>query len=54
TAPVERWDTNIMEEEGHTKFRAMLEDIKQMIRDLWCVLVYSDSQSLPHALLEIL
>jgi hypothetical protein len=33
-APVERWDTNIMQEEGRTKFLAMVEEIKQMVRDL--------------------
>ncbi|KAI0253283.1 hypothetical protein BJV78DRAFT_1123277 [Lactifluus subvellereus] len=54
TAPVERWDTNIMQEEGHTKFLAMVEEIKQMVRDLWYVLVYSGVQPLPHALPEIL
>jgi hypothetical protein len=41
TAPVERWDTNIMQEEVRTKFLAMVEEIKQMVRDMWYVLVYS-------------
>ncbi|KAM6501969.1 hypothetical protein JOM56_001946 [Amanita muscaria] len=31
TAPVERW-ANIMQEEGRTKFLAMVEEIKQMVR----------------------
>jgi hypothetical protein len=53
TAPVERWDTNIMQEEGRTKFLAMVEEIKQMVRDLWYVLAYSSIQP-PHALPEIL
>lgn len=34
TAPVERWDTNIMQEEGRTKFLAMVEEIKKMVQDL--------------------
>jgi hypothetical protein len=38
TAPVERWDTNIMQEEGRTKFLTMVEEIKQMVRNLWYVL----------------
>lgn len=54
TAPVERWDTNIMHEEGRTKFLAMVEEIKQMVHDLWYVLVYPGIQRLPHALPEIL
>ncbi|KAF8339902.1 uncharacterized protein EI90DRAFT_3117677 [Cantharellus anzutake] len=32
TAPVERWDTNIMEEEGHNKFVTIVEEIKQIKR----------------------
>ncbi len=31
TAPIERWDTNIMEEEGRAKFLAVVEEIKQMV-----------------------
>ncbi|EDR10761.1 uncharacterized protein LACBIDRAFT_324634 [Laccaria bicolor S238N-H82] len=31
TAPIERWNTNIMEEEGRTKF---LEEIKQMVANI--------------------
>ncbi|KAI0247762.1 hypothetical protein BJV78DRAFT_890337 [Lactifluus subvellereus] len=50
TAPIERWDTNIMQEEGRTKFLAMVEEIKQMVRDLWyvlCIFWYSTSPSRP-------
>ncbi|KAF8517286.1 hypothetical protein BU17DRAFT_92000 [Hysterangium stoloniferum] len=35
TAPLERWDSNIMEEEGHDRFLAMVQDIKSMINALW-------------------
>ncbi|KAF8804186.1 hypothetical protein BYT27DRAFT_7108114, partial [Phlegmacium glaucopus] len=46
TAPIERqamnpWDTNIMQEEGRTRFVAIVEEIKQMVLDLWCMLIYS-------------
>jgi hypothetical protein len=34
TAPIERWDTNIMEEEGRVKFLAVVEEIKQMVATL--------------------
>jgi len=40
TAPIERWGTNIMQEEGRTKFVAIVEEIKQMVLDLWCVLIF--------------
>jgi hypothetical protein len=50
TAPIERWDTNIMQEEGRTKFVAIVEEIKQMVLDLLCVLIFwypTLSSSLP-------
>jgi hypothetical protein len=31
TAPIGRWNTNIMEEEGRAKFLAVVEEIKQMV-----------------------
>ncbi|KAF8517287.1 hypothetical protein BU17DRAFT_50001 [Hysterangium stoloniferum] len=34
TAPIERWDSNIMGEEGHDKFLAMVQDIQSMINTL--------------------
>lgn len=40
TAPIERWDTDIMQEEGCTKFVAIVEEIKKMVLDLWCVLIF--------------
>jgi len=38
-----------MQEEGRTKFLAMVEEIKQMVRDLWYVRIlwYSTSPSRP-------
>jgi len=30
-APIETWDTNIMEEGGRAKFLAVVEEIKQMV-----------------------
>lgn len=30
-APIERWNTNIMEEVGRAKFLAVVEEIKQMV-----------------------
>jgi hypothetical protein len=47
TAPAERWDTNIVLEEGRTKFLAIVE-IKRLVRDLWYVLVHSGIRPLPH------
>ncbi|KAH8983293.1 hypothetical protein EDB92DRAFT_2106353 [Lactarius akahatsu] len=35
TAPIERWNTNIMQEEGRARFLAVVEEIKQMVRNLW-------------------
>jgi hypothetical protein len=34
TAPIERWNTNIMEEEGHAKSLAVVEEIKRMVAAL--------------------
>jgi hypothetical protein len=31
TAPIGRWNTNIMQEEGRAKFLAVVEEIKQMV-----------------------
>ena len=36
TAPVGRWDTNIMQEEGRTKFLAMVGEFKQIVRGAIC------------------
>ncbi|KAF8462666.1 hypothetical protein JB92DRAFT_3068178 [Gautieria morchelliformis] len=37
TAPIGRWNTNIMQEEGHAKFLAVVEEIKQMrCCDVFC------------------
>ncbi|KAF8522059.1 hypothetical protein JB92DRAFT_3110860 [Gautieria morchelliformis] len=33
TAPIERWGTNIMQDEGRDKFLAVVEEIKQMVKD---------------------
>ena len=35
TAPIGRWNTNIMQEQGRAKFLAVVEEIKQMVHDLW-------------------
>ncbi|KAI9456035.1 hypothetical protein BJY52DRAFT_1224393 [Lactarius psammicola] len=35
TAPNGRWNTNIIQEESHVRFLTMVEEIKQIIRDLW-------------------
>ena len=34
-APVERWDTNIMEPEGYDKFVRIIEEVKRMTFALW-------------------
>jgi hypothetical protein len=31
---------NVMQEEGRTKFLAIVEEIKRMVLDLWCVLKF--------------
>lgn len=54
TAPIERWDTNITQEEGCTIFVAIVEEIKQMVFDLWCVLIYSSIQPFSQTLPEML
>ena len=41
TAPIWRWNTNIMQEEGCARFLAVVEEIKQMVRDLWYGSMYS-------------
>jgi len=37
TAPIERWDTNIMEPEGYDKFMRIVEEVKLMTFALWWV-----------------
>ena len=34
TAPIERWNTNIMEEHGHVLFMMIVKEIKGMVREL--------------------
>jgi len=52
TAPIGRWNTNIMEEEGRGKFLAVVEEIKQMVVNLGTRL-YCCSTS-PYMILEAL
>ena len=37
TAPIERWDSNIVEPEGHDRFLAAVQEIRVMVNNLWCV-----------------
>lgn len=43
TAPIGRWNTNIMEEEGRAKFLAVVEEIKQMVAIIGTGFMYSQA-----------
>ena len=57
TAPLVRWNTNIMEEEGRAKFLAVVEEIKQMVADLGtglCLLLFKFNLTFPYIILAAL